>query len=105
MNQQTPHDSDERTERNEHNERTENDGRGNDEKYVIVPFEELSAAALESLLEEYITREGTDYGERVFTLDEKKRDLRRLLDRREVVIVFDPEGETSTLRRRVDLPA
>jgi uncharacterized protein YheU (UPF0270 family) len=75
-----------------------------EQRYVVVPFDALSAAALESLLEEYVTREGTDYGERVYSLAEKREHVRRLLERREVVIVFEPESETCTLRRRDELP-
>ena len=29
---------------------------------VVIPYEQISAAALEGILEEFITREGTNYG-------------------------------------------
>ncbi len=71
---------------------------------VLVPAARLSAEALEALLEEFITREGTDYGLREYSLDEKKADVHGQLRRGEVVIVFDPESERVTLLRRDDLP-
>ena len=75
-----------------------------DERYVVVPSEALSPAALESLVEEFITREGTDYGPREYTLDEKKGSVMRQLRSAEIVIVFDVEGESATLLRAADLP-
>ena len=44
-----------------------------DEPYVIVPPEALSPSALQGLLEEFVTREGTEYGARDF--------LRKLINR------------------------
>lgn len=80
------------------------DAGGDDrEDYVIVPSEVLSRAALEGLIEEFITREGTEYGAREFGLAEKKLSVARLLERGEAVIVFDLEHESTTLMRRVEL--
>ena len=54
----------------------------------------LSAAALEGLIESFVGREGTDYGERECTLAEKVADVRRQLERGEARIVFDPDTES-----------
>jgi len=43
--------------------------------------------------------EGTDYGVRERTLDEKVRDVMRQLERREAKVVFDPETRTTTIVR------
>ncbi len=59
-----------------------------------VPYQKLSENALRGVIEEFVTREGTDYGDRVYSLDEKIAHVRRQLERREAVIVFDPENET-----------
>lgn len=74
------------------------------EDCVLVPAESLSAEALAALLEEFITREGADYGLREYSLDEKKADVHAQLRRGEVVIAFDPESERVTLLRRDGLP-
>ncbi|MDP5210047.1 YheU family protein [Microbulbifer sp. 2205BS26-8] len=61
---------------------------------MLIPFEQLNPATLQSLLEEYATREGTEYGEREVALSEKVSSLRRQLQSGEVVIWFDA-GEAS----------
>jgi uncharacterized protein YheU (UPF0270 family) len=61
---------------------------------VTVPFRELSADALRGVLESFVLREGTDYGEREFSLDQKVAHVLRQLERGEAQIVFDPNTET-----------
>lgn len=69
---------------------------------VEVPLSALSDAALRGVIEEFVSRDGTDYGLQERTLAEKVRDVRRQLERGEAVIVFDPESRTTTIvpRRR-----
>lgn len=67
---------------------------------VVVPAEQLSAEALTGLIEAFINREGTDYGEVEWSLEEKVAQVRELLRRREVAIVFDPLTESCTLVSR-----
>ena len=59
--------------------------------------------ALEGLIQEFVTREGTDYGLREYTLQEKVQSVRRQLERGEVVIAFDLEHGTATLLARTEL--
>ena len=61
---------------------------------VFVPHTELSAVALRGVIESFILREGTDYGEREFSLEEKLAQIHRQLERGEAQIVFDPNTET-----------
>lgn len=61
---------------------------------VEVPIEALSDEALRALIESFVAREGTDYGDRERRLEEKVADVRRQLDRGEARIVFDPESES-----------
>ena len=68
--------------------------------YVEIPASELSQSALLGVVEEFITREGTDYGLREHTFDEKRASVLRLIAAGEVAILFDPESETTSLRRR-----
>ena len=37
---------------------------------MIIPWEQLPAATLDNLIESFVLREGTDYGEQIFTLAE-----------------------------------
>ncbi|EEB79975.1 MAG: YheU family protein [Halioglobus sp.] len=61
--------------------------------YVQVPLNRLSEDVLQALLEEFASRDGTDYGAVELTLEQKAGNLRRQLEREEVAILFDTESE------------
>ena len=61
---------------------------------IVVPYTELSEDALRGVLESFVLREGTEYGERDVSLDQKVAQVTRQLQQREAQIVFDPETET-----------
>ncbi|HEX4152423.1 MAG TPA: YheU family protein [Steroidobacteraceae bacterium] len=61
---------------------------------VTVPHTALAADVLRAVIESFILREGTDYGERELPLDDKVGRVMRLLERGEARIVFDPQTET-----------
>jgi uncharacterized protein YheU (UPF0270 family) len=61
---------------------------------IFVPYTELSEDALRGVLESFVLREGTEYGERDVSLDHKVAQVTRQLQRGEAQIVFDPETET-----------
>ena len=71
---------------------------------IIVPHEQLSPEALQGLLEEYVSREGTDYGHAAFTLAQKVADVRCQLEAGRAVIVFDPASRSCNIVSREDLP-
>lgn len=58
---------------------------------VQVPFELLSADALQGLLESFVLREGTEYGEVEWTFEQKVAQLRAAVERGKARIVFDPD--------------
>ncbi len=64
---------------------------------MIIPPEKLTIEALRSIVESVIIREGTDYGEHEFTLDEKVSELLPQVLRGEVLISYDEESESVTL--------
>jgi uncharacterized protein YheU (UPF0270 family) len=59
-----------------------------------IPHTELSSAALRGVVEAFILREGTDYGAREFSLDEKVGHVMSQLERGDAQIVFDPETQS-----------
>ena len=61
---------------------------------VTVPYTELSEEALRGVVESFVLREGTEYGEQEFSLDQKVAHVLRQLRRGEAQIVFDPATET-----------
>lgn len=71
--------------------------------YLIVPPEQLSAEALQGVIEEFITREGTDYGEFEFSLADKVEHVRKQLKTAVVQIIFDMRTETCTLMTREEI--
>jgi uncharacterized protein YheU (UPF0270 family) len=62
-------------------------------RFLEVPTGRLAPDTLTALLEEYASRDGTDYGEREHTLEEKVGRLRRLLTRGDLVVLYDSETE------------
>jgi len=65
-----------------------------DSKPVEIPHTELAPETLRAVIESFVLREGTDYGERDVPLASKVADVIRQLERREAVIVFDPNTES-----------
>jgi len=61
---------------------------------VIVPHAELASDLLRAVIESFVLREGTDYGEREFSLDQKVARVIRQLERGEAQIVFDPDTDS-----------
>ena len=61
---------------------------------IEVSYKELSAGALQGVIESYVLREGTDYGERDVPFESKVAQVRRQLESGEATIVFDPASES-----------
>jgi len=61
---------------------------------VEVPPEELSTEALRGVVQSFVLREGTDYGEREVSLEVKVEQVLRQLARREAIILFDPASSS-----------
>jgi uncharacterized protein len=64
---------------------------------IPIPHAELSAEALRGVIESFVLREGTDYGEREHSLEQKVAQVRAQLERGQARILFDPESNTVTL--------
>jgi uncharacterized protein len=61
---------------------------------VTVPHTELAADVLQAVIESFVLREGTDYGEKEFSLEQKVARVIRQLERGEARIIFDPDTES-----------
>lgn len=59
---------------------------------IAIPYSELSDDALIGVIRAFVLREGTDYGEREFTLEEKVANVRAQLESGEAQILFDPDS-------------
>lgn len=70
---------------------------------MIIPPHLLETETLVRLLEDFVTREGTDNGDDT-PLETRVQRVRRALDKGEAVIVFDPLSEHCRLMLRRDVP-
>jgi uncharacterized protein len=59
-----------------------------------IPWQALSDETLTALIEEYVSREGTDYGHHEYTLADKVAQVRLQLARGQALIDFDPDSST-----------
>jgi uncharacterized protein YheU (UPF0270 family) len=64
---------------------------------MIVPFDKLSPEALKNLIEEFVTREGTDSGYVKGSLEQSVARIERQLMKKLVHIVYDEETETCNI--------
>jgi uncharacterized protein YheU (UPF0270 family) len=70
---------------------------------IVIPPAQLSPDALAGLIESFINREGTDYGDIEWTLAQKTQQVERQLQCGEALIVFDPLTESCTIVPRREL--
>lgn len=63
-----------------------------------IPYQELDADTLTAIIEEFISREGTDYGAQEYSLEQKVQQVRKQLERGDVVLNYDPESQSCDLQ-------
>ncbi len=69
----------------------------NHQKGIIIPHDRLSQEALHGLIEEFVTRDGTDTGYTDGSLDESVEMVTRQLQRGEIFIVYDEASGTANI--------
>lgn len=62
-------------------------------EHIEIPFHLLTDDALKGLIEEFVSREGTDYGQGVYSMEQKAASVRKQLETGKAVIVYDPVTE------------
>ncbi len=67
---------------------------------VEVPFEMLSAEALDAMLEEFVLREGTDYGHSEHTLPGKIAQVKAQVEAGKIRILYDEATESFDIVRK-----
>ncbi len=68
--------------------------------FITIPIDRLAADVLAALLEEFASRDGTDYGFKELTLDEKVGRLRGQLEASRIMLVYDSDSEQWDLVER-----
>ena len=70
---------------------------------MLIPHDLLEADTLSRLIEDFVTRDGTDNGDET-PLETRVARVQRALERGEAVIVFDPESQQCQLALKRDVP-
>lgn len=63
----------------------------------MIPLNRLSPDALQGIIEEFICRDGTDYGEIEASRETKFGQVKNKLENGLAVLVFDDESETTNI--------
>ena len=64
---------------------------------MLIPYQQLDAMTLNNLIEQYILREGTDYGEVEFSLRQKTQQILAQIKNEEIFIMYSELNESVTL--------
>lgn len=75
------------------------------ESFICIPIDQLSDEAFQGLVEEFVLREGTDYGHSEDTLEEKKLRITRQLEAGHIKIVYSSLTSDCTLLKSSELPS
>lgn len=67
---------------------------------VLINPQDLSSEALYGIIENFILREGTDYGVHEVNFEKKFSQVQKKIESKEFLITFDPNSETVTLLTR-----
>ncbi|MDA2943059.1 YheU family protein [Enterobacter cloacae] len=67
---------------------------------MIIPWQDLAHDTLDNLIESFVLREGTDYGEHERSLEQKVNDVKRQLKSGDVVLVWSELHETVNIMPR-----
>tara|TARA_R110002072_G_scaffold1598_6_gene13606 strand:- start:32884 stop:33093 length:210 start_codon:yes stop_codon:yes gene_type:complete len=63
-----------------------------------IQWQDLSEDALDGVIEDFVTREGTEYGPQEVSLAAKVQMVKKQLQKGIVSINFDPETESCTIQ-------
>ena len=62
-----------------------------------IPYEQLEKETLRSIIESFVLREGTDYGDQEYSLDEKIEHVMQQLKRGKVYLTFDEKSKSCNI--------
>jgi uncharacterized protein YheU (UPF0270 family) len=64
------------------------------EEGVDVPYQQIDPETLRSMIQEFVSRDGADWGDGGCTLDDKVAQVLRQLLHKQVKVVFDLRSQT-----------
>ena len=72
---------------------------------MLIPYQQLDEITLNNLIEQYILREGTDYGEVEFSWQEKTQQVLLQIKNQDIHIIYSELEETVTIISNHELQA
>lgn len=69
---------------------------------MLIPYQELNPDTLDALIEAFVLREGTDYGDTELSLQQKVAMVRTQIQRGTVVICYSEQQESFDLLNMQD---
>ncbi|MGR1216707.1 YheU family protein [Metapseudomonas otitidis] len=70
---------------------------------MLIPHHLLEPETLTRLIEDFVTRDGTDNGDET-PLDTRVARVRKVLEKKQAVILFDPDSQQCQLMLRSEVP-
>jgi uncharacterized protein YheU (UPF0270 family) len=70
---------------------------------MLIPYEQLEAETLTRLIEDFVTRDGTDNGDDT-PLETRVLRVRQALAKKQALILFDLESQQCQLLAKHDVP-
>jgi len=67
------------------------------EKGVDIPCDQIDSETLRNMIQEFVTRDGSDWGDPGGTLEDKIAQVLKQLKNRQVKVVFDLKSETANI--------
>lgn len=71
---------------------------------MIVPWQALAADTLDNIIEHFVLREGTDYGDQEVPLAQKVAQVKAQLARGEAVLLWSEHHETLNIVSKDQVP-
>ena len=65
------------------------------EEGIEVPYERIDPDTLQRMIEEFVTRDGADWGDAGCTLEDKVQQVLQQLRNKKVIVVFDHTSQTA----------
>ena len=67
------------------------------EEGVEVPYERIDPDTLRNMIQEFVTRDGVDWGDSGCTLEDKVEQVLRQLKNKKIKVVFDLTSQTANI--------
>ena len=71
--------------------------RSNQEDGIEIPYQQINSETLDNMIQEFVTRDGSDWADTGCSLEEKVEQVLRQLRDKKVRIVYDQRSESANI--------